>query len=333
MVEVNNDVFSLDKLRDIIAKNQKPEREERSGPSIAFLPPGVHKIRWFFDPTGELYREAMAGRIGRAKFMCPNFAARSDRIGTYPECAICKHQNDAQQFKHKCRYNCMVYGYLYETKAPSEYWQPDNAYVILGNSKLRKALVEMLQNLVDDGADMLMGMLTPTVKGYISSTNVTPGTQGGVAIQVLTKMSDPIPLDDWYIPLNDVTYMPNEFDSEIYDAAVAEYFESIAPTVPVKTEEGGVEEEPPEEINVEEVVEAAVEVAKSKAKKKPETSEVEDETKSVAVAVADDVELPDDITLDMLPDDCPGWAKYAADRPVCVLCDYNIECMTQTAAK
>jgi hypothetical protein len=329
MVNVNNDVFSLDKLRDIIAKNQKPEREDRSGPSIAFLPEGVHKIRWFFDPEGELYREAMAGRIGRAKFMCPNFAARTDRVGTYPECAICKHQNDVEQYKHKCRYNCMVYGYLYETKSPSEYWQPDNAYVILGNSKLRKALVEMLENLVDDGADMLMGMLTPTVKGYISSTNVTRGTQGGVAIQVLTKMADPIPLDDWYVPLTQVSYMPGEFDSEVYDAAVTEYFDNLAPAAATTDDEESddtvttvAEDDKDEDFTVEEVVEAAVEVAKSKAKKKSEP-----------VVVDDEVELPDDITLDMLPEDCPGWAKYAADRPVCVLCDYNIECMTVTAAK
>jgi len=321
MVEVNNSIYSLDKLRKIISDNQVPDREKNSGPSIGFLPVGTHKIRFFFDPTGELYREACAGRMGRAKFMCPNFAARTDRVGSYPECEICKHQMVMEQYKHKCRYQCMVYGFLYDTKSASEYWQPNNAYVILGNSKLRKALVKMLENLVDEGADMLMGMLTPNIRGFYASVTVTKGTQGEVAIQLLPTTVDPIELDEWYIPLSEVTYMPNEFDSEVYEAAVAEYMENIAPSVPVPVDEDDDDDE--EEtlvLNEKEVVEAVVEVAKSKAKKKTE-----------AKIVADKVELPDDITLDMLPDKCPGWAKYAADRPVCVLCDFNIECMSTVA--
>lgn len=321
-VEINNSVFSLDKLRKIIADNQAPDRDQNSGPSIGFLPVGTHKIRFFFDPTGELYREACAGRMGRTKFMCPNFAARTDRVGTYPECEICKHQTEMKQFKHKCRYQTMVYGYLYDTKNANEYWQPNKAYVIMGNSKLRKALVKMLENLVDEGADMLMGMLTPNIKGFYASVTVTKGTQGEVAIQLLPTTVDPIELDDWYVPLNDVSFMPNEFESEVYEAAVAEYMESIAPTVPEPVEEDEDDDDDTPVLDEKEVVEAAVEVAKSKAKKKTE-----------AKVASDEVELPDDITLDMLPDDCPGWAKYAADRPVCVLCDYNIECMTVTAAK
>jgi hypothetical protein len=332
MSEVNS-AWSLDKVRQIIAQNAKPDREERTGPQIAFLPEGVHKIRWFFDPNGELYREAMSGRVGRTKFMCPNFAARTDRLGTYPDCAICRHQTEKEEWRGKCRYNCMVYGYLYETKNPGEYWQADNAYVICGNSKLRKALVETLENLVDDGADMLMGMLTPTVKGFISSTNVTRGTQGGVAIQVLTKMVDPIELGDWYVPLNKVTYMPTEFDAEVYEAAVSEYFEGVAAQdeetssddnegdADTTVAEASVEVEDEDE---EELSEPVIEVVKAnvKAAKKAKAP--------VATAVA---ELPDGISLDMLPEECPGWAEYNPGRPVCVMCDYNIDCMTAAEAK
>lgn len=336
MFQVNNDVFTLDNLRKIIDDNKKPDRELNNGPQIAFLPEGVHKIRWFFDPTGALFREGMAGKVGRTRFMCPDFAARTDRIGKYPECAICKHQASINQFKNKCRYNCMAYGYLYETKNPSEYWQPNNAYVILGNSKLRKALLEMLDNLIDDGADMLMGMLTPTVKGFVSSTSVTRGTQGGVAIQVLTRQVEPISLDEWFIPLHDVTYMPNSFDPEVYDAAVEEYFENVEEVEPedtttddedeettsvVEDEEEDLEEdeEEEEEEDVPVVVETVTPKAKTSTKKK--------------VTPKKTVTLPDDITIDMLPEGCPGWAEYSPSHPVCVLCDYNIDCMTDAEAK
>jgi hypothetical protein len=36
--------------------------------------------------------------------------------------------------------------------------------------------------------------------------------------------------------------------------------------------------------------------------------------------------LPSGITLQMLPDDCPGWGNYAFALP-CGLCDFNLQCM------
>ena len=71
---LDKNVFSLDKVREILSSNQKP-REERSGPPIAFLPSGKHSIRWFFDPTGELYRECRIGRVGRTRFLIGDNAA------------------------------------------------------------------------------------------------------------------------------------------------------------------------------------------------------------------------------------------------------------------
>lgn len=334
MADISNSAWSLNKVREIIAANQKPDNKEQLGPQIAFLPEGVHKIRWFFDPDGELYRESMSGRVGRTKFMCPNFAARTDRLGTYPDCAICRHQTENEEWRGKCRYNCMVYGYLYETKNPGEYWQPDNAYVICGNSKLRKGLLETLENLVEDGADMLMGMLTPTVQGFISSTNVTRGTQGGVAIQVLTKMVEPIELGDWYIPLNKVTYMPTEFDPEVYEAAVAEYFEGVEASEEADTDDGKGDDtvlvtEEDDEVEEEEVEEPVIVSVKEKVKASAKKSKA----KVTAEATAAIAELPEGVTLEMLPEECPGWSEYNPGQPVCVMCDYNIDCMTAAEAK
>ena len=349
MSDLNN-AWSLDKVRDIIQKSQKPNFEEQNGPKVAFLPEGIHKIRWFFDPTGELFRESMSNRVGRTRFMCPDFAARQDRLGNYPECAICKHQKEKEEWRGRCRYNCMVYGHLYETKNPSEYWQPDTTYVILGNSKLRNALIETLENLVDDGADMLMGMLTPTVKGFISNTNVTRGTAGGVSVQVLTKMVDPIELGDWYIPLSEVTYVPSVFDSETYEAAVEEYFENLEAKTEKEDGEDGDEEtdevevvetsdddsdDDEEESEEDDDEDGGVAVATQKKSKvtpaKTAAKKASTRAKSKAKATASD--MPDGITLEMLPDDCPGWSLFRSDNPVCVMCDYNVDCIAVSGAE
>ena len=337
--EIDASIFSLDKVREIIVANQKPEGDQRSGPSIAYLPEGKHSIRWFFDPTGELYRETKIGRIGRNRFLCPDQAARMDRFGSYPKCVMCKDADDNDNWRGRCRYNCMVYGYLYKTDSPGEYWQEGNAYVIMGNSKLRKALVDMLENLVDEGAELLMGMLTPNVKGFRSNTIVTKGTQGGVTIQIMPTAVDALELDDWYVPLNGVM-VSNEFDQEAYDAAVAEFMETKAATTGDDSGEEGDDSSSEDAESTDPKMESEVPEPQA------ETPEVVDEEeapkpakkaapakKSAPIADETSVEMPDGITFDMLPDECPGWAEYNPGQPVCVMCDVNIECMTATEAR
>jgi hypothetical protein len=359
MTTYDASMFSLDRVRQIIADNQKSEYVDRVGPPIAFLPEGRHIIRWFFDPTGELYRELTIGRVGKNRFLCPDFCARHDRFGEYPECRICRESNERDRWKDRCRYNCMIYGYVYETKAANDYWQPGNVYAILGNSRLRRALLETLETFVDDGADMLMAMLTPTVKGYVSSTTVTKGQQGHVTIQMLTKTVDPISLDDWYIPLGDV-YISNAFDEDAYDAAVEEYLESLENEVENKAADGTNMEEQQNIVPNNSTSKDASSNGTSKpssaqsffdtvaddvAKQVDEVFEEEDDEEEEEVVVKKtttktrakktpkkekvfDVSLPEGVTEDMLPEECLGWGNHDSTFPVCIMCDFSIDCMS-----
>ena len=330
---LNPNLFNSDRINKIIDENQKGSNEERSGPTVAFIPEGRHTIRWFFDPNADLFREVMIGRVGKKRFVCPDFLARRDKTNTttYPVCHLDELAKERDDWRAKCRYQCMVYGFLYDTKNPGEYWTAGKPYVILGNSFLRRALVEMLENLRENGMDMLLAMLTPTASGFFSSVGVTKGQQGNVSIQVLTKKVDPIDLGDWYVPLSDV-YISNTFDNKVYEEAVAEYLAQMAPSEGGSDGEG---ESPDEEVvaarstptttSGADLVESAPSTLTPRVATKPKTA--------AKVVPQNRAELPEGITQAMLPDGCPGWGAYNIALTTCALCPYNVECMTVGDAK
>lgn len=342
-VELNQSVYSPDNIRKIIQENQRSGQDERTGPTIGFIPEGRHVIRWFFDPTGKLFREVMIGRVGKKRFVCPDFLARSDRVTSYPTCEIDRIAKEADLWRDKCRYHCMVYGVLYETKNANEYWKLDNGdpttYVIIGNSYLKRALLEMLENLQDNGMDMLLAMLTPNVRGFFSSVNVTKGQQGNIAIQVLNKSVDPVKLAEWYVPLSEV-YIQDEFDEKMYYEAVAEYTAGVAPhvvsvngtssTVPVKGILDAEDDATIDSFYVPTVLpgesaENAESLLDANAVDLSPRVETASQRKSVRKKA---LTLPEGVTNDMLPEGCPGWGNYTVDLLACGLCDYNINCMT-----
>ncbi len=345
-VQVDNSVYTPDNIRKIIAENQKGDYDDRTGPTIGFIPEGRHVIRWFFDPTGKLFREVMIGRVGKKRFVCPDFLARTDKITSYPFCEIDRIAKERDLWRDKCRYHCMVYGVLYETKNATEYWKLDNGqpttFVIIGNSYLKRALLEMLENLQDNGMDMLLAMLTPNVRGFFSSVNVTKGQQGNIAIQVLTKSVDPVVLGDWYVPLSEV-YIQNEFDEKSYREAVAEYTANLTPvsgvngTTPTTVFAQGILDEMDGE-NLSSFSTPAVvstEPGEATVGLSPRIERV-DVTSSVpkkSVKKKNAMTLPDSLTADMLPEGCPGWGNYTFDLTTCALCDYNINCMTASDAQ
>jgi hypothetical protein len=333
-VTINQKLFNADRIHGLIERNRQAQSEERNGPTIAFLPEGRHIIRWFFDPEGELFREVMVGRVGKNRFVCPDFMSRVDKEGTYPTCeldAIAKAKN---QWRDKCRYHCMVYGALYETKNTGDYWKVEQKgkpvpYVIIGNSHLKKALVDMLENLEEEGMDMLLGMLTPNIRGFFSSVSVTKGQQGSIAIQVLTKNVEPLELDEWYVPLSEV-YIPQTFNEEAYRKAVAEYQSSSPANPETDGEEVSVLDEEGEVITVsttKPVVEpsTAADILDDAVVETTNAKTAAKKTSTAAKKIT--AELPDHITLEMLPDECPGWANYDARKSFCGLCDYNLDCM------
>ena len=329
---LNPNLFNSDRINKIIDENQKGSNEERSGPTVAFIPEGRHTIRWFLDPNADLFREVMIGRVGKKRFVCPDFLARRDKTSTveYPVCRLDELAKERDDWRAKCRYQCMVYGFLYDTKNPGEYWTAGKPYVILGNSFLRRALVEMLENLRENGMDMLLAMLTPTSQGFFSSVGVTKGQQGNVSIQVLTKKVDPVDLGDWYVPLGDV-YISNTFDSKVYEEAVAEYL-ALAPAEG-ESGEGNEEQEEevvaarsaPSTVSAADLVENAPSTLAPRVATKPKPA--------AKVVPQNRAELPEHLTQEMLPTGCPGWGAYNTALTTCALCPYNVECMSVGDAK
>lgn len=351
MAQVTPVAFNSDHIRKIIEASHKGNSGDNNGPNVAYIPEGRHTIRWFFDPTGALFREVMIGRVGKKRFVCPDFLSRVDKTSgiDYPPCEIDAIAKERDTWKDKCRYHCLAYGYVYDTKNANEYWKAGAPCVIIGNSYLKRALLEMLENLQENGMDMLLAMLTPQVRGFFSSVSVTKGQQGNIAIQVLAKSVEPIELGEWYRPLSDV-YINREFDEKTYNEAVSEYKANL-PEV-----EDAVAEAAAGVLEDQDTVEHLT-VSTAKPMVTPVTSasfassntDADADLDAEAVEISPRVqkpgtaakkttrkrtgEMPDGVTLEMLPDGCPGWASYQVDSPICALCDYNIDCMGSGDAK
>lgn len=350
-LQSNSALFTSDTIRRIIEDNQKTAQADRVGPNIGFFPDGRHVIRWFLDPTGKLFREVVMGKVGKKKFVCPDFAnkfyPKPVGMSDYPVCEMDRRGKELKTFKDKCRYHCIVYGFLYETKTPSDYWKVGQPYAIIGNSYLKKGLMSMLENLQDIGMDMLLSMLTPTSKGFFSTVTATDThtSQGNVSIQVLAQSVDAIDLQDWWVPLSEV-YAPNFFDEEVYEEAVRAYVSSYSLS---STPQGGqrsildeVEEETlptsttstarpmvtptvSASLGVNSILEQMEETELTpRVVKTPPTST----KKSALLKRKTTIELPSHITLDMLPEGCPGWGNYTMDLDTCALCGVNLDCMS-----
>ncbi len=325
--QLDTSIFTPDAVRQVISEHHKGSNEDRVGPTLAYLPEGRHLIRWFFDPTAKLFREIMIGRVGKKRFVCPDFLSRVDKFGSYPTCEIDEIAKERDAWKDKCRYQCLAYGALYETKNTSEYWKadkdkPPTPYVIIGNSFLKRALLDMLENLEENGMDMLLAMLTPTAKGFYSSVTVTKGQQGNISIQVLPNTKDPIELGEWYVPLKDVL-IKSEFDEKTYNEAVSEYLANVDRDE--GDNDGGSEEsgEDATTIATSPTTETAAEILDSTAvelsPRAPKTSV------SARKTSKKNTTLPEGVTLEMLPEECPGWSNYTGDSKICALCEYNLD--------
>lgn len=323
--------FNIDKVRETINKAKKETNQ--GGPSLGYLPEGDHAIRWLFDPDGEIYREVVCHQMGRLKTICPDWAAEKDPEGEHPLCEICKIAEEHDKWQWRRRFNCLVYGYVLTTKQQSEYWQADTTYVIIGNTRLKRELIDMLEKLVEDSDEYLLTMLTPTMNGPFTNVSVVKGSQGNVSITptVSTKKVPPIEFEaDEYVPLGEC-FIPERFDMIAYNNVLREVKGKLAEQDKEDAEraldsenlpepESDTKKNPLTEMSAEDIIndvssqvsEVVEEVAPSKpVEKQPESKSTE-------------VEAPDPSEL---PEDCPGWAKYSPSQPACVTCDFNLACM------
>lgn len=335
--------FNASKLKAIIDKSKeesaKRSNNESSGARIAFLPEGKHKIRLFFDTTGELYRTAVTHKGPEGQVLCPDYLSEKDSSREYPECAFCRAAEEQDDWRLNRRFNIMTFGQLIQTDSPGDYWEAGNVYCIVGNTKYRKAIDSFLSSLFEDSSEYLMTLFDPQINGGYLSIDVTKGTQGSIAITVIPgKSAEAIPTEDWWKPLSEVWISPN-FNDEKY-ASNAEAF--------LKENGNSSSEAQPEAQPEGQAQEASQETSESKKptpeEDKPTASEVK-ETPAVTTEVKSSVtseSLSDNqvIVTDgrklTLPDEVVAnkcWTSYDPSNPVCIICEVNADCMMESINK
>jgi len=239
---VTHDYFDLQKAIKKAREGVKSFSAEEYV-KIAFIKPGKHKIRFFHDPDGDIFRYVMSHQFpGRKKTHCPNYLREQNpSLTDLPGCEICKLADEIDNWRSKLgrRYSAMIYGHLYETNSADEYWQPGTTYIVVGSGKLRDAVLAFLEGLVSDASDYIQAMLNPNVNGGVVSVEVTGGTQGAINLSAIPGVTKPpIELGSWYKPLAE-SWISKEFSQSDYQEALEaakarakEFLESTSTSAP-----------------------------------------------------------------------------------------------------
>ena len=295
-----------------------------SNKNWAFLPEGTHTVRILLDPSEpqRLHRTVCVHYFHNITELCPDFLAEQDPQGEYPICELCALAEESGNRLLNRRFQTLVYMQILKTKSESKYWKSGELYAVIGNTKLRRALDEMISAIAEDDMDMLYRMLNHEVKGNVASLSFTKGAQGGVGIQVLTSNAEPFDADDRFKPLGHV-WVNEEFNLANYTRSVSSIKKILLKEAEETTEEESAEknEETTEEVSQNGKVEEKS-LEETLPKKNSSTKKSEDDLDLKASLVIP-LDTPDNVTL---PEGCPGWGMYSGTNEVCLLCDYNFQC-------
>lgn len=321
--------FTADKVRAAIESSKK----QAGGPSgdftpVAFLTPGTHQIRFFFDPEGEVMRTYIAHRFSRERCLCPDAIKEEGIPG---ECKICKIKKVLDRWQLGARRECLVYGQVIKTTRASEYWDEGKTYCIVGSGRLQHALASML-SLVDENQDYVLTMLNPSIKGTYCKVEVISGSQGGVTITPIPNTSNPVlslnEPPDWWKPLRGI-WVPEGFNQDSYDktlrATVDGEYDAIIEAPELKTDP--------------DIAKAIYDVIQErkvkKEEKKPDDSSVKPEKKPEPkeeppspVSKPEEpkpVEEPKGESQASSQKECYG--TYSPDKKECLVCEDSVECM------
>jgi hypothetical protein len=218
--------FDLNRLMTLVGKAEKavPALHTEGGRSkVAFLPIGTHKLRIFYDPTGEMYRSVVTHKIGKIHTLCPDWLREQGHSGV-PECRICELAREIDDWKlsPSRRFYTLIYAHLYETNNPSEWWQPNHSYVVVGKNRMKTTINSLLKTFASSSPDYILDMVNPNRSGGITTVEVTGGIQGTVTFTPLPgDTKPPIEVGDWWKPLSD-GYIPRDFNLEVYQEVLAE---------------------------------------------------------------------------------------------------------------
>jgi hypothetical protein len=193
-----------------------------NGPQAAFLPAGDHHIRFFPDSAGELLRDIGIHRHGKIKTHCPTYLGECDPAADYPDCEICHLAARRDDWRLRMQPLTMTYGYVHATQHPDKHWQPGRVYVIIGNTRMRRAFRAMLESMLASDPETLSRMLTPEVAGPTLLVKVQGGQKGYVTMDPCTSdQVPPVALGNWYKPLSRC-WITRGFDLFHYTALLCE---------------------------------------------------------------------------------------------------------------
>jgi hypothetical protein len=115
----------------------------------------------------------------------------------------------------------MMYGYLYTTSRPDQFWQPGRPYVIIGNALMANAIKATIASVRFRNPVLLSTLYKPQEPGPITLVTVEKGRHSAVTMTPqLDESHPPIPLGPWYQPLEQV-WLPARFSPTDYDAVYA----------------------------------------------------------------------------------------------------------------
>jgi hypothetical protein len=216
--------LSIDSIRAHVEANKRLFASMSMGndPQVAFLPAGEHLIRFFPDADGELLRNIGIHRHGKIKTHCPNFLGQFDQKSDFPDCEICHHAARRDDWRLRMQPLTMTYGYVHATQHPNKHWQPGRVYVIIGNTRMRRAFRAMLESMLASDPETLSRMLTPASAGPAVLVRVQGGQKGYVTMDPCTSdQVPPVALGNWYKPLTQCWLTPG-FDLFHYSALLFE---------------------------------------------------------------------------------------------------------------
>ena len=270
--------INVAQLTNLIGKSKKAisgngNTDFSDSVSIAFLPEGKHKLRFFLDPNGDLDRGIKYhSHKGMGKVPCIKHLDNLDIPGLPEEgCSICKQaergEDNPQNWRNNARTNVIMYAELIETNRAGEYWETGTVYAILGPGKLRIAFGDTMESLTEDSPEFLISSLNPAIAGGYFTVNVTKGTGGTISITPVIGKTHPANADieDWWVPFSEV-YITDKYDSEKYLKFLKEFvlymneelekFEAAGGLVTDSTTVEGVAQQVQQEVKKEAVVEA-----------------------------------------------------------------------------
>lgn len=192
--------MDINKLKAIAGKI-KEEKDAQKGtgewPQTVFLPEGVHKGRFIYDPNQDLFE-----KYAHYGFFASGFRAPEDLPDdvlpegfdkeNHPLREITEELAERLHFKFGRKFSFITYFQLVSTDSPSDDWKPGTLYCIVANNKFANAFTHMITSLAEDSPEQLLNSLSPDKKGPLMEIVFERGAQGKASISPTFVMAEPV---------------------------------------------------------------------------------------------------------------------------------------------